>query len=239
MHPLQTFSTPDRRARLALKLAGFTVVLSSCDVDLREVYGSEETDAQRFDDGGGLLFGGETETPDAGQSYYGNDCPYAFDGECDEPNLCAEGTDSADCRGSSLSFGDAAPTPGIEIGWLDGMTLVVAVGVGREFGPYRFGLAETGNGDDGWDGEDCIPGDRYGYDLCHHIPAEGTLVLASIHPEVGGSLEQLEEDLTTLITPGLGDGVTFVVLREAGNTPCWTWGHDPQHYMDELGCAPL
>ena len=143
MHPLQTFSTPDRRARLALKLAGFTVVLSACDVDLREVYGSEETDA-----------------PDAGQSYYGNDCPYAFDGECDEPNLCAEGTDSADCRGSSLSFGDAAPTPGIEIGWLDGMTLVVAVGVGREFGPYRFGLAETGNGDDGWDGEDCIPGDR-------------------------------------------------------------------------------
>jgi len=28
-----------------------------------------------------------------------NSCPFAFDGECDEPNACAPGTDTADCLG--------------------------------------------------------------------------------------------------------------------------------------------
>ena len=28
----------------------------------------------------------------------GNSCQYAFDNECDEPNLCPTGTDISDCR---------------------------------------------------------------------------------------------------------------------------------------------
>ncbi len=28
-----------------------------------------------------------------------NNCPFAYNGACDEPALCAAGSDSADCRG--------------------------------------------------------------------------------------------------------------------------------------------
>ena len=43
----------------------------------------------------------------AGAAPTGNDCEYAYDGECDEPEYCAYGTDSYDCANAGGSGGMA------------------------------------------------------------------------------------------------------------------------------------
>lgn len=124
--------------------------------------------------------------------------------------------------------------------WTDSRTLVVTVTQAVEFGPYFFGLAETGNGEaDGWDGEDCIPGVIDDYDICHPVGEDGRLTLTSIHPDEGGSLDELEEGVTTLMSGPRAAGITYVLVRLSEDENCWTWGHEPQHYIDELGCTPL
>jgi hypothetical protein len=35
------------------------------------------------------------------------------------------------------------------------------------------------------------------------------------------------------------DGITYVLLRQTEDDNCWTFGHNPQHYIDELGCNAL
>jgi hypothetical protein len=45
--------------------------------------------------------------------FYANSCPWAFDGECDEPGigtgLCAAGTDTFDCSGVAFDWSNACP----------------------------------------------------------------------------------------------------------------------------------
>ncbi len=134
------------------------------------------------------------------------------------------------------------PAPTATAEWTDSKTLVVTVTAHADLGPYGFGFAETGNGMDGWDGEDCLEGTKDDYDICHSIPENGVLTLTSIHPEEGGMLSQLVEDETTLMNKAREDGITYMILRsdaESGMmTGCWTWGHNPQHYIDE-GCNNL
>ena len=134
------------------------------------------------------------------------------------------------------------PAPTATAEWTDSKTLVVTVTTHADLGPYGFGFAETGNGMDGWDGEDCLEGTKDDFDICHSIPEDGVLTLTSIHPEEGGMLSQLVEDETTLMNKAREDGITYMILRsdaESGMmTGCWTWGHNPQHYLDE-GCNAL
>ena len=69
----------------------------------------------------------------------------------------------------------------------DDRTLTLTISVSAENGPYTFGFAETGIGEDGWYGEDCLDGVRNDYDICHDVPEAGVLALTSIHPDVGGA----------------------------------------------------
>jgi hypothetical protein len=132
------------------------------------------------------------------------------------------------------------PDPFVYAEWVDSRTFVLTIAEHADLGPYGFGLAETGNGGgDGWDGEDCIDGVGDGYDICHNVPAGGVLTLASIHPDQGGDIDQLFEGETTLMDGPRGPGLTYVLIRNSLDSNCWTWGHNPQHYMDELGCNNL
>ena len=45
-----------------------------------------------------------------GGHYSENSCEYAFDGECDEPDYCAPGTDSYDCGSNAQPAPKASPT---------------------------------------------------------------------------------------------------------------------------------
>lgn len=125
------------------------------------------------------------------------------------------------------------PTPTVSAEWTDGRTLVVTISTELDLGPYWFGLAETGNsGGDGWQGENCLSDD----DLCHEVPHDGVLTLTSVHPDEGGSVDQLEEGVTTLMNAARAPGLTYVLIRATEDANCWTWGHDPQFYIDALGC---
>ena len=130
-----------------------------------------------------------------------------------------------------------ARVPIVSAEWTDRQTLVVTVSKYADLGPYRFGLAETGNaGGEVWDGEDCIFGVLDGYDLCHDVPADGVLTLTSVHPDEGGTIDKLEESVTTIANGPRSPGLTYVLIRASDDPDCWTWGHNPQHYLDALGC---
>jgi hypothetical protein len=132
------------------------------------------------------------------------------------------------------------PAPVAASEWTDSKTLTLTISEGADLGPYGFGFAETGNGGgDGWDGEDCIEGTLDDYDICHNVPADGILTLTSIHPDEGGTIDMLVEDETTLMNQPRAAGLTYVLIRATEDTNCWTWGHKPAHYIDELGCNNL
>jgi hypothetical protein len=168
-------------------------------------------------------------------------------GEGDAGEVCGcpggEGGAGGEGGGGAAGGGGGTPEPpaaNFTAEWTDSKTLVVTVTEAVEFGPYAFGLAETGNGGgDGWDGEDCIPGVNDDYDICHPIAEDGKLTLTSIHPDQGGSIDDLEEGVSTLMDEPRADGITYVLLRQTEDDNCWTFGHNPQHYIDELGCNAL
>jgi hypothetical protein len=129
------------------------------------------------------------------------------------------------------------PDPVATAEWTDSAHLVLTITAHADLGPYRFGLDEFSEGSDGWDGEDCLPGELYGYDLCHHVPPNGVLSLRSVHPDEGGTIEQLVEDETTLMNGPRQDGLTYVLIRETDPPRCWTWGYSVRLYVDALGCS--
>jgi hypothetical protein len=181
---------------------------------------------------------------DAFDACGGNGAPLCAPGEGDAGEVCVCPGDGGLGGGGGEwpapdAFVEAAPADATAE-WTDSKTLVVTVTEAVEFGPYFFGLAETGNGGgDGWDGEDCIPGVNDDYDICHPVGEDGRLTLTSIHPDEGGSIADLEEGVTTLMSGPRAAGITYVLVRLSEDENCWTWGHDPQHYVEELGCTPL
>jgi hypothetical protein len=153
-----------------------------------------------------------------------------------ETDMGAGGEGGGGTGGGAGGTGEP-PAPVATTEWTDSKTLVLTISEGAELGPYGFGFAETGNGGgDGWDGEDCIEGDNDGYDLCHNVPAEGVLTLTSVHPDEGGSIDDLEESVTTLMNGPRAPGLTYVLIRATEDTNCWSWGHNPQKYIEALGC---
>jgi len=214
----------DLKKLLALGLVSMMGMVA-CDVE-----GEDEGDAG----GGGLDCG------DAGEPICG-----PGEGDAGEVCVCPGGEGGAGGEGGGGAVGGAGgsaepPAANATAEWTDSKTLVVTVTEAVAFGPYAFGMAETGNGGgDGWDGEDCIPGVNDDYDICHPVDEDGKLTLTSIHPEEGGSLDDLEEGATTLMNKPRAAGITYVLLRQTDDDNCWTWGHNPQHYIDELGCNAL
>ncbi len=105
-------------------------------------------------------------------------------------------------------------------------------------GEWWFGLAETGDGELGWYGEDCIedPGDDadYGYELCH--PFSGNdLTLGNVD-----TVGELVEGETTLFYDALLGDVTFYLATE-DEALCWVWGDDPDWYVTDThaGVGPF
>ena len=142
--------------------------------------------------------------------------------------------------GAPVGGNGEPPAPVAAAEWTDSKTLTLTISEHADLGPYGFGFAETGNGGgDGWDGEDCIPGVEDDYDLCHEVPEAGVLTLTSVHPDEGGSIDDLVESETTLMNGPRAAGLTYVLIRGTEDSNCWTWGHNPQHYIDELGCNNL
>jgi hypothetical protein len=96
---------------------------------------------------------------------------------------------------------------------------------------YKVGFAETGARDDGWYGEDCLPGEKSGFDLCHTISADGANFSSVATPD------EIVEGETTLLRAELARNATWVVISADDASKCWVGGHDPSYY-DELGCTP-
>jgi hypothetical protein len=156
------------------------------------------------------------------------------DGGTDGPGGTVASPDAAPAEPDQGAGG--APDPVATAEWTDAKTLVLTITEHADLGPYRFGFFEFSHGPDGWDGEDCIPGETDGYDLCHHVPADGVLSLTSVHPDVGGTIDALIEDETTIMTGPRAAGLTYVLIRETDPPKCWTWGYSVRRYVDALGC---
>lgn len=102
---------------------------------------------------------------------------------------------------------------------------------------YYFGMAETGAGQDGWYGEDCVDStETGGYNRCHSAGENGAFWASSTLDEFR---DDTKDDLT-LFTDSIaaGGGITYVLATSDGSA-CWTWGDDPRYYGDydcyELG----
>ena len=126
------------------------------------------------------------------------------------------------------------PDPTVSLAW-EGDNLVLQVTTSAEHGPYLFGLAETGNGDMGWYGEDCIDGVRNDHDVCHSVPENGELILTK------APIADIETEGYTLVGPAVAAGLTYVLVRDTEeNAGCWTWGHDTRFYGDPpLSCNEI
>jgi hypothetical protein len=95
---------------------------------------------------------------------------------------------------------------------------------------YKFGIAETGAGANGWYGEDCLPGESSGYDYCHTFDTDGGLLFTADTPA------EVEEGSSTLVDVPLTPNLTFVIIDGDDPTKCWVTGNDPTYY-DSLGCT--
>lgn len=151
----------------------------------------------------------------------------------------ADGTPTGGAGGGGAGEGGAgggephAPTdPVVTLSW-DAEGAHLRVVDGAENGPYLFGLAETGLGQAGWYGEDCIEGLSGGVDVCHSVPESGMLDLVHV-----GSVDEVT-DGQTLLSEDSALGLTYVLIRDTEESlGCWTWGHDPAFYADPpLGCS--
>lgn len=91
-----------------------------------------------------------------------------------------------------------------------------------------FGMAQTGGCTDHcWTAESCgITPD--GTAICHDVPSTGlSLVPVS-------TADQVQPSSSTRVRPDLTGQLTFVL---DDGTSCWTWGHDPSYYADQLQCT--
>ena len=174
-----------------------------------------DVDGESTDDGGMGGMGGSVE-PDATVGGAGGGGGGGEGGATAPPNVKVRGTWSA--TGLTVEIEDAVAD-----------------------GSYYLGLAETGNGGDGWFGEDCLEGVTNGLDACHPVPAGNTGItlnhVAMPDDVMAGSATLLSEDLSA--------GVTYVLIRGAAgddgwhdSQDCYTWGRDSDYY-EALNCNPV
>jgi hypothetical protein len=109
---------------------------------------------------------------------------------------------------------------------------------GAQRGSWWFGMAETGDGDAGWYGEDCIddPADDadYGYEFCHPFDGDALALRR------GYDVSDVISGEVTLFYDALLDDVTFYLATD-DETICWVWGDDPDWYTvdSHAGAGPL
>jgi hypothetical protein len=98
---------------------------------------------------------------------------------------------------------------------------------------YFLGLAETASGGAGWYGEDCLEGEKNGFDICHPFSTvEGFANFSLAHVD---SPDMIVPGESTLFTTALAEGITWVIINVDDPSRCWVGGHDVTYY-DELGC---
>ena len=139
--------------------------------------------------------------------------------------------DCADTAGGCDTGAGEVAEASFNIAWTDdGNTLEASVSNPHLDG-YFLGMAETGSGDLGWYGEDCIGDDAE----CHDMGVADTLSLTSVHPDVGGGgIDAVVPGSTTLFYAGLWAGVTYAFFSDEGDTNYETVAHsggdDPSYY---------
>ena len=132
--------------------------------------------------------------------------------------LAAGGLTLAACLPTEKSTDSTEPgteQPGTETGdtsvpwsfstsWVSDCDLDVEIVGGS--GSYNLGMAQTGDGEAGWYGEDCsVEG------LCH--PLDATLSLASVHPDCGGDgIDAIVEGSTTLFKASHDTRISYAIF---------------------------
>lgn len=196
------------------RLAGAALLVLACDVADDDA----TNDACVADDAGNCLSVGGSGGGDAGG-----------------------GEGGAGGGGGAPGGGSTADAPLIQIFW-EGMgamaandddELTVSIDDGEdETHTYRFGMAETGSGENGWYGEDCLPGEVNGKDVCHEVGEEGE-VLYSV-----SDFDQVNDENTLNFKASHDAGkITYVVIQ-VDTDKCWAFGDDPTYYTESvLHCA--
>jgi len=139
--------------------------------------------------------------------------------------------DCADTAGGCDTGADVAEAT-FNIAWTADQTTLEASVSNPDVDGYFLGLAETGSGDDGWYGEDCVSEDA----ICHDMGAGSSIALTSVHPDQDGAgLDAVVAGSTTLLHGGLWAGVTYVFFSNEGDTTYETvanvGGDDPSYYQ--------
>lgn len=87
---------------------------------------------------------------------------------------------------------------------------------------WDVGMAETGNGERGWYGEDCVDGD------CHHGDRTGgywqTVTTVEDYMDCG-------QGSCTLLSQSTASGITYLLVAD-DDSECYVWGDDASCYSD-------
>ena len=99
---------------------------------------------------------------------------------------------------------------------------------------YFFGMAQSGNINNRWTGEDCLYGfstPEQDYMYCH--PAQLGISLS-----YGASYNDIIEGFSTHFAgPEFSEEITYII-KDTISDCCWVWGKDPSYY-DELSCSQI
>ena len=122
--------------------------------------------------------------------------------------------------------------PVVELDW-DEVGLKLQV---KSFGGERWqlGLAQTGLGGDPYFGEDCVPGESSGIDVCHPIAADGSLRLLSVERR-----RSVRAGETTFVNRQTAAGLTYMLQNPNDPASCFTFGGEPEYFVEALGCEGL
>ena len=145
--------------------------------------------------------------------------------------------------GGEGGSGGVAPPPSLtaNVVW-DDMGLTLELSGADLASTWYLGLAETGNGERGWYGEDCLAGVSNGLDVCHPMTATGGRLLNV------GTLDAIVAGQTTLLGQPLEAGLTYVIIQGPAEmnrwrmgelVACYTFGQETAHYVEALGCTAL
>jgi hypothetical protein len=115
--------------------------------------------------------------------------------------------DCADTAGGCDTGAEMEEEASFNIAWTDGASTLEASVSNPHVDGYFLGLAETGSGDSGWYGEDCVSDDAQ----CHDMGASSTLSLESV-----SAIADVVPGSTTLFSTGLWAGVTYAFFSNEG-----------------------